>query len=109
MQSKQQVVFELNTQVNKRIELNPSYFKDVKFLFIGNEDIYSLLESNKTAIEFYPKERESSEESAIYVFARESNGSEKLISAIKYSPNLNSVLRIISKHRARKFASEIQF
>jgi len=51
------MVFELNTQVNKRIELSPNYFKDVKFLFIGSEDIYSLLENSKTEIEFYPKER----------------------------------------------------
>jgi hypothetical protein len=55
LQNKQQVVFELNSQVNKKIELNPNYFRDVKFLFIGNEDIYSLLESSKTSIELYTK------------------------------------------------------
>lgn len=64
------MVYELNAQVNKRVELSPSYFRDVKFLFIGAEDIYSLLQSGNTLIEFYPKERERSEESGIYVFAR---------------------------------------
>ena len=44
----------------------------------------------------------------IYIFARD-GGVEKMISLMGYKADLNSIIRIISKHRARKFASEMQF
>jgi hypothetical protein len=59
-------------------------------------------------IELYEKERERSEQSVIYIFARE-DGSEKMINIMRYKADLNSILRIVGKHRARKFASEVAF
>lgn len=77
-------------------------------MFIGLKDIYDLLETNQTIVQFYEKEATRTDQSMIYVFARD-EGEEKMISAIPYKSDLTSILRIISKHKARKFASSIQF
>jgi len=45
----------------------------------------------------------------IYIIAKETDNSQKLVSSLSYKPNLNSILRIITKHKARKFASSMQF
>ncbi len=96
----------MNSQINKRLEVNANYFGDVKFLFIGSKDIYDLLQNNKTVVEFYEKEEKKADQSMIYIFARD-QGEEKIISSIAFKSDLTSILRIISKHKARKFASSI--
>lgn len=55
---KQKRLFEINNQINKKMEINQQYFQDVKFLFIGDEEIYKILEVNQTIVDFYQKERD---------------------------------------------------
>jgi hypothetical protein len=47
--------------------------------------------------------------SGIYILAREADGSERFLNSLPYKADLNSILRIISKHKARKFAASLQF
>lgn len=78
-------------------------------MFIGEKDIYNLLEVNKTVIELYEKERERGVESAVHIVAKEIDGTDKLITSLPFKADMSSILRIISKHKARKFASSMQF
>ena len=45
----------------------------------------------------------------IYIMNKDSNGDEKLLATYSYRPDLKSILNIISKHKARKFAESMQF
>jgi hypothetical protein len=36
--------------INKKLEINQQYFHDIKFLFIGDEDIYKIIEVNNTIV-----------------------------------------------------------
>jgi hypothetical protein len=90
--------------INKKLEINQQYFHDIKFLFIGDEDIYKIIEVNNTIVEFYERERERKGEAVIYIMNREDDGQEKLLIASSFRPDLKSMLNIISKHKARKFA-----
>lgn len=54
---KQKTLFELNKLINKKLEINQQYYQDIKFLFIGDEEIYKIIQVGNTLVEFYPKER----------------------------------------------------
>lgn len=71
--------------------------------------MYKIAEVNNTIIEFYEKEMARREESLIYIMARQNDGKERLISTLSYKADLNSLLNIIAKHKARKFAESMQF
>lgn len=106
----QKTLFDINEQIKKKIEISSMYFDDVKFLFVGEKKIYDPLTENETIIEFYNKESERSrKEPAIYVFARDMDGSERMLNSMPLKADLPSILKLISKHKARVFASSIQF
>ena len=69
-----------------------------------------LKEQGSTIMEEYGREAgRGRKQPAIYVFAREGDGSERLLNSIGLRPELASILNMIGKHRARKFATSMQF
>lgn len=91
------------------MEVNQQYFQDIKFLFIGDENIYKIIEVNSTIVDFYEKEKQKRGASVIYIMNKDINGEEKLLATYSFKPDLKSILNIISKHKARKFAESMQF
>jgi hypothetical protein len=71
---------------------------------VGDEEIYKILEVNQTIVDFYRKDRDRREQSAIYIMGREVNGEEKLINSFSWETDLKSILNIIAKNKARTFA-----
>ncbi len=88
--------------------MNQQYYRDIKFLFIGDEEIYKIIGVGNTQVEFYPKERERKATSVVYIMNR-TEGEEKLLTATAFRPDLKSFLNVISKHKARTFAQSMQF
>lgn len=74
MRDKQKTLFDFNDQINKKLEINRQYFNDVKFLFVGGEDIYKIVQVNNTIVEFYEKEEQRKTEPAVYIMARDASG-----------------------------------
>lgn len=71
MESKQRTLFEINNLINSRLQINQNYFGDIKFLFIGDKQIYDLLQSSSTIIEFYEKEKERSNDTSIFIMTKD--------------------------------------
>jgi hypothetical protein len=105
---KQRTLFELNALINKKLEINRQYYRDIKFLFIGDEEIYKIIQVGNTQVEFYPKERERKSASLVYIMNR-TDAEEKLLTATAFRADLKSMLNVISKHKARTFAESMQF